>query len=142
MGARFQSFSVSRSQGFKVTIWLRAYFPALMKKGAGMNPHPLLAYSSIISILTHPHRQLFQLYFASRCNELRGKSSKRGIDKKATSCEPRAANCRSLASLGMTILRGSWWKSREPTRARVLACSKLVARSSQLPTPTPRAASG
>jgi hypothetical protein len=50
-----------------------------MKKGAEVTPRPFLIYKSIISIPTH--RTANFSYFPSHFNDLRGKPSKRGLDK-------------------------------------------------------------
>jgi hypothetical protein len=52
-----------------------------------------LLYSSILSSWRGVHRQLLKIYFRSQVNDLRGKSSKRALDK---NCRDREAGLEAL----------------------------------------------
>jgi hypothetical protein len=56
-------------------------------------PRPFLIYKSIISIPTHLPDKFSDFYFPRQFNDLRGKSSKQGLDK---ICQNREADLEAL----------------------------------------------
>ena len=84
------SFRVSRFQGGSNLAAADSAAP--IRKGAGTIRTLFLVYTSIISIPTGLPRQLFRLYFHSQFIDLRGKSSKWGLDKIFTSGQRRGVS--------------------------------------------------
>jgi len=109
--------------GFQVTLigrfWVTAEDGHTNEKGRGGMPRPFLIYNSIVSIPTYPPRQLFQLYCPSSCIDLRGKPSKRGLDKISKNREMDRSAKGGLKAGGWRGLSGSSGLLRRLARAEL-----------------------